>query len=342
MSANQVFLVLAAVLFLSTLVLTPAALKWGLKLTGIAEISLLRAFGLFLVITVAAIVVSILVSIVVYLSGLQLSNMRLNVLAYLEQFIASCLVVAVVYKRRIGIAALAITPFFLLAAGQLLFAFGIRACAYESFVIPTNSMAPTLLGNHWEAPCPKCGEPAYGSPAEAEFSFPPNGVSMVCSKELTTVYVKTPPKRSGGGDRILVCKFLKPRRWDLVVFRLPSDPTVTYLKRLVGLPGEKVEIRDGAVWINGERMEPPDSIRGIHYTPTIEGRGQTVSGPGSHPVTLGDDEYFVLGDFVSAAFDSRLWTEGAKGHPPYAVPESNILGTVINIYWPMSRWRSFR
>ena len=165
---------------------------------------------------------------------------------------------------------------------------------------------------------------------------------MVCSKELRTVFVSNLPQPRYGGDRILACKFLAPRRWDIIVFRYPEDPSVNYVKRLVGLPGEKLEIRDGAVWINGERLEPPESIRGIHYSPTMYSHGQEISGPGSVPVELGPDEYFVLGDFVDESSDSRLWQNGAPGHPPYAVPASHIVGVVINIYWPPGRWTSFR
>jgi hypothetical protein len=50
----------------------------------------------------------------------------------------------------------------------------------------------------------------------------------------------------------------------------------------------------------------------------------------------------VLGDFVAQSSDSRFWETGAHGHPPYAVPAENISGVVIHIYWPISRWASFR
>jgi signal peptidase I len=126
------------------------------------------------------------------------------------------------------------------------------------------------------------------------------------------------------------------------VFRNPADPSVNYVKRLVGLPGEQLSIHDGAIWINGEKLDPPPSISGIPYSPTIESGGQVYSGPGSVPVELGPDEYFVLGDFVDNSADSRMWERGAPGYPPYAVPEENIVGVVVNIYWPPSRWTSFR
>jgi signal peptidase I len=128
----------------------------------------------------------------------------------------------------------------------------------------------------------------------------------------------------------------------MIVFSFPGDPSVNYVKRLVGLPGEKLAIQDGAVLINGEKIEPPESIRGIRYAPTIEFGGTVHSGPGSVPVVLGPDEYFVLGDFVDQSADSRFWEQGAPGHPPYAVPTSHMVGVVINIYWPPSRWTSFR
>ena len=127
-----------------------------------------------------------------------------------------------------------------------------------------------------------------------------------------------------------------------MVFRYPEDPSVNYVKRLVGLPGEKLAIRDGAIWINDKKIEPPASVAGLRYSPTIEWNGQVFSGAGLQPVELGRDEYFVLGDFVEQSSDSRFWQRGAPGHPPYAVPESHIVGVVINIYWPVHRWTSFR
>jgi signal peptidase I len=130
----------------------------------------------------------------------------------------------------------------------------------------------------------------------------------------------------------------------MIVFRYPADPSVNYVKRLVGLPGEELYIRDGAVWINGQRLEPPDEVGGIEYLMTIEISGHPLptSAGSMHPARLGPDEYFVLGDFSAESSDSRFWEQGAPGHPPYAVPESHIIGVVTHIYWPISRWRTFR
>jgi len=270
------------------------------------------------------------------------SELLMNVIGSVLNFFVICTVISLIYRVRFLRSILAAIPFYAFSFAFLGLLFIERAYVYEAFSIPTNSMAPTLLGEHLEAPCPRCGAPAYGPRMEAGRQLPPEGWQMICSKEMKSVYVTNPSKIGGDGDRMFVCKLLNPKRWDLIAFRYPQDPSVNYVKRLVGLPGEKLEIRDGAIWINGEKQEPPEAIRGIHFSPTIESNGRVFSGPGSVPVQLKSDEYFVFGDFVEQASDSRLWEQGAPGYPPYAVPESNIIGVAINIYWPISRWTVFR
>ena len=70
------------------------------------------------------------------------------------------------------------------------------------------------------------------------------------------------PRRVNNGDRILVLKYLyqftEPKTWDVVVFKNPTEPPVNFIKRLVGRPGETVQIIDGDVYINGQiRRKPP-------------------------------------------------------------------------------------
>lgn len=343
MTANSIFLIAFAGLALAAYVLTLASIKCGFKWTGIAEIGLLKAFGFHLLFGLAVAVVATPLILAAVFAHIRLTEFALNALSFALQLIVPILVVVLWYRVRFWRAALSLVPLWVTGAATLLFALLVlRPLFYECYAIPTNGMAPTLLGEHLEAPCPNCGQPAYGSPPDEHSHLSPDGLQMICSKELQSVLVKDVPKTIGPGDRITVGKHITPKRWDLIVFRCPSDPSVKYIKRLVGLPGEKLEIKDGAIWINGERMEPPESIRGISYSPTVHAYGKEYSGPGSVPLELSSDEYFVLGDSVDASSDSRMWERGAPGHPPYAVPASHIVGVVINIYWPPNRWTSFR
>jgi hypothetical protein len=149
-------------------------------------------------------------------------------------------------------------------------AFLIRGFEAEAFVIPTGSMAPTLMGQHKEVNCPQCGAlfavnaseendgglfnmRAFGLRGEARASH--QVVVGTCSNCRTPVRLDDAP--SFKGDRILVLKFLYnlpflpggggPGRWDVVVFHYPEDPEVNYIKRLVGLPNEELRIYFGDV-----------------------------------------------------------------------------------------------
>ena len=144
-------------------------------------------------------------------------------------------------------------------------------------------------------------------------------------------------------DRFVIAKFLTPRRWDLVVFQYPEDPSTLYVKRLVGFPGEKIHIQDGSVWVDGERQTLPDALQGIEYLSELpDPVGPNLWGTANRPALLGKDEYFVLGDFSATSKDSRLWQHGAPGHNPYAVPASYMKGVVTHTYWPFERWRIHR
>jgi signal peptidase I len=105
-----------------------------------------------------------------------------------------------------------------------------------------------------------------------------------------------------------------PERGDVIVFQPPQNPGEDYIKRVVGLPGEQVEIRDGAVWVDGVRLEEP-------YVTSL--------GPYSNTWTLGDGEYFVLGDNRANSSDSHTWG---------TLPEENIVGKAWLCYWPPEEW----
>jgi len=123
------------------------------------------------------------------------------------------------------------------------------------------------------------------------------------------------------GDYLIVDElsyhFRGPERGEVVVFKYPQDPTQRYIKRIIGLPGETVEIREGKVIISNENgsqvLNESDYLSGI---PT----------PGEIQVTLGENEYFVLGDNRPASSDSRRWG---------SVPRDDIIGRVFIRAWPL-------
>lgn len=129
------------------------------------------------------------------------------------------------------------------------------------------------------------------------------------------------------GEYVLVDK-LTPRfatyaRGDVVVFTPPADPIETngvrtpYIKRVIALPGETVELKDGAVWVDGTKLDEP-------YV--FEGQATEQTGAETKwTVAVGD--LFLLGDHRQASSDSREFGP---------VPEANVVGRVVFRYWPLS------
>ena len=126
----------------------------------------------------------------------------------------------------------------------------------------------------------------------------------------------------------LAYRFADPKRGQIVVFEAPAaakrcgpgDGGSTFVKRIIGLPGERVSERDGVVFVNGRRLVEP------YVDAALRGR-ETASWP---RVTRG--HYFVLGDNRTHSCDSRTWG---------TVPRSNLIGPVTLTYWPPSHL-SFR
>ena len=140
----------------------------------------------------------------------------------------------------------------------IIFAFLFRTFEAEAFVIPTGSMAPTLLGRHKDSTCPKCGfEFTVGASEELDRDgslLVRRLEKAVCPNCRYRMPIRNDPVFIG--DRILVTKFAyetnDPDRWDVTVFKFPEDPTTNYIKRLVGLPGETIEIRQGDLYQVGD------------------------------------------------------------------------------------------
>jgi signal peptidase I len=111
-----------------------------------------------------------------------------------------------------------------------------------------------------------------------------------------------------------------PKRQQIIIFKPPFDPTQPdYVKRVIGLPGETVDVHDGAVWISGKKLEENYTM-GTTEPPA---RSQLMAPFTGLPYTVPDDCYFVMGDNRENSLDSRYWG---------CVPRNDILGTPVLIY----------
>jgi len=138
-----------------------------------------------------------------------------------------------------------------------------RTFVAEGYMISTGSMAPTLLGFHKRVECPRCTALfAFGvaydtdDPDSAEELERSRSRAVCPNCGQTAIDLSDVPRNHG--DQLLVNKqayqYIAPHRWEIIVFRNPAKPTEAYVKRVVGLPGERVQIENGDVWINGQRV----------------------------------------------------------------------------------------
>ncbi len=166
-------------------------------------------------------------------------------------------------------------------------AFVIRAFVMEAFRIPTGSMADTLKGAHFRLCCLQCGyRYDQGFPTQNDDSIPPGNVELPYTRCPNCGYEQGYNRFAGtkmpvaNGDRILVLKciyqFIDPKRWDIIVFKNPLDPTENYIKRLIGLPEEKVEIIDGDIYINDRIRRKPPKVQDDLWTIVYDNDYQPV------------------------------------------------------------------
>jgi signal peptidase I len=120
------------------------------------------------------------------------------------------------------------------------------------------------------------------------------------------------------GQYLVISKLIywihPPERGDIIVFRPPNSLDEDYIKRIVGLPGEQIEIQGGELWVDGISFEEP-------YIPNL--------GHYSGSWNLEEGEYFVLGDNRGNSSDSHSWG---------TLPRENIVGKAWLCYWPPEEW----
>lgn len=123
------------------------------------------------------------------------------------------------------------------------------------------------------------------------------------------------------GDRVLVLKFwyslpkLEPKRGQIVVFKYPVDPRRDFVKRVIGVPGDTVEIKNGTVFVNGAELFEPYVKNHDSYN--------------MEQIAVPEDSYFCLGDNRPNSQDGRFWG---------FVPRKFLRGPALFRYWPLSRF----
>ncbi|NOY53291.1 MAG: signal peptidase I [Deltaproteobacteria bacterium] len=141
------------------------------------------------------------------------------------------------------------------------------------------------------------------------------------------------------GDHILVNKFIygthipftdisvlpvrKPQRGDIVVFKYPRDESRDFIKRLIGVPGDTIEVRNKIVYINGKPLPDPYVAHRHRNSRIIPGNRDNFG-----PVTVPPHSYFMMGDNRDGSYDSRFWG---------FVKQDEILGKALIIYWSWDR-----
>lgn len=154
---------------------------------------------------------------------------------------------------------------------------------------------------------------------------------VVATAVMIVIFLYQPVKVEGtsmlpelkNNERIFVNKFVyrfeKISRRDIVVFWYPRDRSKSFIKRIIGLPGDEVEIRHGIVYVNGEILDEPYLDPEYMDNKTFPAR------------TIESGYYYVLGDDRKYSSDSRMWG---------LVPEGYIYGKAVFRYWPMSQMGS--
>jgi signal peptidase I len=190
----------------------------------------------------------------------------------------------------------------------------------EPYRIPSGSMEPTLHGD----PRFLRGDRVWVNKFVYGVRFP-----------LNRAHIPFPKKTIQYADR-RIWRGKDPQRWDIVVFKSAEQSAEhnTLIKRIVGLPGERIHIADGKIYANGRLLELPGDMPDVYYTsPSGPYAGMTYGliEDDAHAV-VPPDSYLVLGDNSAHSRDGRVWGW---------LPNEHIVGRAACIWWPPSRWRDF-
>ena len=181
----------------------------------------------------------------------------------------------------------------------IILALTIRVFIVQAFKIPSGSMIPSLqIGDHILV-----NKLAYGIQIPGDCEFEMSLLPVTCYSSD------------------LVVDFGPPERGDVIVFRYPEDEQKDFIKRIIGVPGDAIQIRNKIVYVNGEPFQDATFTQRVDPG-IIDGRINPRDNYG--PVTVPPHSYFVMGDNRDQSLDSRFW-----GY----VREHKIKGRAFLVYW---------
>ena len=194
----------------------------------------------------------------------------------------------------------------------------IRGFVIEIYKIPTGSMIPTLVGglvvekdvnNDGKDDLIVLSDNHYRNQGIPQYVYLKNHIWYDKSPQLATEFMPlTSLKGRYEYDKILVNKFAywfsQPQRGDVVVFKVPKSIYLSdkpfYIKRIVGLPGEHLQIFDGCVYVNGKQVHNPKRLNEIYYENDYQFLEDVVK-------EIPENEYYLFGDNSGNSYDSRKW-----------------------------------
>ena len=189
-------------------------------------------------------------------------------------------------------------------------------------------VSPAVSAGQPSPSAPIAAPPAAPSVSQAAFSWLRDLTLSVVIAVIVILFLYQPVKVEGTSmmpslvnqERIFINKFVyrfsKIERGDTVVFQFPGDLSKSYIKRVIGMPGDRIVVNQGNVFVNGKALDEPyvpDEMRDQH----------------SYPEVIVDaDCYYVLGDHRNSSNDSRNWGCVKRGY---------IYGKAVFVYWPLDR-----